>query len=219
MNPNWKSTIPENSNGIWKVERFTVGATEAMFHAISQIGKGVGDRSVPEGEYTRLMRGSTVVMSDTPSEYRDHRYFISKASGKVLVAGLGLGCVTRCVASKPDVTEVVVVERSPEVIAMVWPHIEREFGSKVKLVVSDINEYRPAKGEKFDCAWYDIWDYLSSGNLPEMTRIARRFAKTVVGYRGFWGKELCLVRQKQEKKDEAFRAIFRQRMNNRKETV
>ena len=76
--------LPEGQRGAYRVERFVVTGNE---------WQGFSPRTVTAGTYTRLMRGGTVVMSDTPAEWRDHSYFVDRAEGRVLVAGLGIGMV------------------------------------------------------------------------------------------------------------------------------
>lgn len=193
IDKNWPaSDIPEGKIGNWEVSRFVVDETDSLLHRIGYIGKPGGDRSCAPGTYTRLMRGDTVVMSDTRAERRDHRYFMATATGKVLIAGLGLGCVARCVAACPSVTDVVVVERSPEVISLVWDTLKTgPHGRKFWLVQADINDYRPEKGERFDHAWVDIWDTISGDNLPEMGAIGRRISRRVENRVGYWGRDLC----------------------------
>ena len=65
-----------------------------------------------------------LIMSNTPAEVNDHYKFIQKAQGKVLIGGLGLGMVLKCLLDKKDVMKVVVVEQSPDVIKLL-PHLTR----------------------------------------------------------------------------------------------
>lgn len=70
-----KVSIPEAMNGEWRVERFKVAREDW-----SSLLKG---RGVPVGEeFTRLMRGHTLVMSDTPAEMRDHYAAVRQARGE-----------------------------------------------------------------------------------------------------------------------------------------
>jgi hypothetical protein len=62
-------------------------------------------------EKERVRRGA-VWMSLTPNEMLSQRSGIQKASGKVLIGGLGLGWFLRKVCAKPMVEEVIVVEKS-----------------------------------------------------------------------------------------------------------
>ena len=111
-----KVELPEMQAGNWRVEKFRADAAGGLAYAL----KG---RGVPAGEeFTRLMRGGTLVMSDTPSEMRDHFYAVHKATGSCLLNGLGIGMVLKAILAKKEVTDVTVVELSEEVLQMVAPH-------------------------------------------------------------------------------------------------
>jgi hypothetical protein len=69
--------------------------------------------SMPEQE--RLLLGA-VWMSVTPAEMISQSSGIRRAKGKVLVGGLGLGWFLEQVCNRDDVDEVVVVERSQELL-------------------------------------------------------------------------------------------------------
>jgi hypothetical protein len=55
-------------------------------------------------------------MSLTPAEMISQRNGIHKAKGKVVIGGLGMGWFLRRVCEKEDVDEVIVVERSQELL-------------------------------------------------------------------------------------------------------
>jgi hypothetical protein len=69
--------------------------------------------SIPEQD--RLLLGA-VWMSGTPAEMISQRSGICRAKGRVLVGGLGLGWFLEQVCKRDDVDEVVVVERSQELL-------------------------------------------------------------------------------------------------------
>ena len=168
-------------------------------------------RGVPEGTYTRLLHGTTVVMSDTPDEIRDHMPFVARARGRVLVHGLGLGMVARALLRNPEVNHVTVVEASPEVLRLVGPHVQPEGpgilfepaepapprkgrvvleAPRLRLVFGDAFTWQPPPVERWDAAWHDIWPYISRENLPEMARLHRRFGGKVA-YQASWARYEC----------------------------
>jgi len=104
-----------------------------------------------------------------------------KAQGKVLIGGLGLGMVLKCLLDKNDVTKVVVVEQSPDVIKLVASSYTND--PRVEIVNESIFEYK--HNEHFDCAWFDIWDDISGEEYPEMKRLHRRFGR-YVGWSDSW---------------------------------
>ena len=63
--------VPEGKSGNWRVERFTVDPKGASFHNLREMINGRG-RGIEEGEYTKLMRGNTLVMSDVPAEIAEY---------------------------------------------------------------------------------------------------------------------------------------------------
>jgi len=95
----WKVHLPEGTSGAWKIEHFEVDKKAASFGTVRAIASGTG-RSVPEGRYTGLYRGQSLIMSDTPDEMRDHVFPYDEArrrGGHVLINGLGLGMVTAAI--------------------------------------------------------------------------------------------------------------------------
>ena len=99
----------------------------------------------------------------------------------MLIGGLGLGMVLKCLLEKPDVTKVVIVEQSPDVIKLVAPAYTND--SRVTIVNSDIFAYTPT--ERYNCAWFDIWDDISGEEYPEMKRLHRKFGR-YVGWSDSW---------------------------------
>ena len=126
-------------------------------------------------------------MSDTPAEKWDHFEAVEKAKGNMLINGLGLGMFARACLLKDVVTHMTVVEKSPDVIKLVAPYLQKEFGDKVKIVEADALEFHPPKGMRFGAVWHDIWDNICSDNLPEMHKLHRRYGRKTE-YQGSWGR-------------------------------
>lgn len=100
----------------------------------------------------RLRSGGTTFMNDTSFEHVTNAELVRHAHGRVLIAGLGIGMVLWPIAAKHDVTEIVVIEKSPDVIALVGDHVPR---GKVRIIAADINEWRPEPEERFNVVWFD----------------------------------------------------------------
>lgn len=188
MNHPYQVDLPEGASGSWKVSRFTVSEEAAKLERMRSLFSG--GRGVPAGTYTSLTRNGQVIMSDTPDEIRDHRGAIFQAKGRCLVAGLGIGMVARAMLMKPEVTHVTIVEQSPDVIKLVAPWLTSQFPGRVTIVEADILSWQPPKGEKWDAAWFDIWDDICADNLDEMKTLHRRFARRVA-WKGSWAREQC----------------------------
>ena len=176
-----KASIPEGVSGVWRVERFKTDGIGAMMYAMKGRGMPAGE------EFTRLMRGRTLVMSDTPAEMRDHVGAVVKAKGSCLINGLGIGMVLRAILRKDCVTDVTVVEASQDVLDLVSPHYQ---DSRVTFVKSCAFDYKPPKGKRYDMVWHDIWDDICADNLPDMHRLHRKYGKRA-DWQGSWCRHLC----------------------------
>lgn len=185
-----KVTVPEGVSGDWRVERFTVEEKDMLSQLGSLFSTG---RAVPPGAYTRLTRGGTVVMSDTPDELRDHldpAIEIRRRGGRVLIGGLGLGCVLRAALHAPAVEHVDVVERSADVITLVGSHYQEmaeEVGVSLTIHKDDVFEKKWPPGTRWTTAWFDIWDNMCEGNYPEFTRLLRSYGRRA-DWKGCWSK-------------------------------
>lgn len=186
----YKVDVPPGQSGEWRVERFRVSKEDSEADRLRAFVSGSA-RHVPPGDYTALHRGPTLVMSDTRDEVRDHLRVIQQARGRVLVAGLGLGVVALALAAKDDVDEVTVVERSADVVKLVWSHcLAKRGGEKLRLVEDDVFSWCPPARERWDYAWFDVWDYICSDNLPEMHSLHRKFARRAA-WKGSWCRAEC----------------------------
>ena len=175
-----KVDLPEMSKGQWKVEWFKTDRTD--FHSL------IRDRYVPVGEkFTRLMRGGTLVMSDTPAEMRDVYDPVRVATGSCLINGLGIGMVLKNILKKAEVTDVTVVEISQDLIDMISPYYA---DPRVTFVCSDAFAYQPPNGKRYQMVWHDIWDDICASNLPEMKKLHRKYVRRT-DWQGSWCKELC----------------------------
>lgn len=179
-------SIPEGQRGSWTVKRFSVSEEDARRTIMRAAMKGRG--YVPPGSYTKLChehRG--IVMSDTPDERLDHLDVVMRAKGHVLINGLGLGMVLNAILKRPDVTEVTVVEIDPDVVALVSPAYS---DARVHIITANAFDYRPPKDFRYGAVWHDIWDNICGDNLPEMTRLKRKYGRKT-GWQGCWCEQEC----------------------------
>lgn len=170
--------LPDMQKGDWKIEKFVVDHID-----FSIITSG---RMHPEkGQvYTRLTRNNHVVMSDTPAEMYDHLEAVQRAKGTCLLNGLGLGMVLKNILKKPEVTKVIVVEISQDVIDMVSPYYN---DPRVEFICADALEYQPPKGIRFQMVWHDIWDDICEDNCETMSKLHRKYGKKA-DWQGSWGR-------------------------------
>ncbi|WP_341744719.1 hypothetical protein [Azonexus hydrophilus] len=175
-----KVSLPQAAIGPWRIESFTTNQ-----HDIHSLLRG---RGVPIGQtYTRLMRGNTVVMSDTPAEMRDHLPAYFAAQGSCLINGLGLGMLLKSILKKPEVTDITVIELSKEVIDLVAPHYT---DPRIQIIHASAFDYQPPKGKQYGMVWHDIWDYICEDNLPEMHTLHRKYGRRAT-WQGSWCRAQC----------------------------
>lgn len=183
-----KVTVPEGQRGLWSVERFEVTKEDAAFQAIRSLFNG-GRGVLQPGRYTRLRHAKLgVVMSDTPDEMRDHREPVVRASGHVLINGLGLGMVLGAVLRRPEVDRVTVVEIDPDVISLVGPHYQSN--RRVEIVQADAFAWQPPKGVRYGVAWHDVWHTICADHLPAMTKLKRKYGRRA-DWQGCWAESQC----------------------------
>ena len=215
----FKVTLPAMESDIWSIRKFTVPAVN------DTVGERYGDRRPPPGDYTGLWRkvdkwyhppesyagflsllpGSRKdpVMSDTPAEVKDHVPFIKKAQGVVLVAGLGLGMVTKALLAKPSVDHVVVVELDKNLINMVGPHYACD---RLTIVEGSIfwgpdALQRPTRipvNTQYDWAWFDIWDTIDMDNLEDFDALRDTWGSWCE-HMEFWVEKECIAQARKMK--------------------
>lgn len=198
--------VPDGQVGAWKVSSFTLTESDVLLPNLRAIRDGVPELCCKPGEYKRLTRNGTVVMSNTPMEVKTNMEFINKAKGQVLIMGLGLGMALHAILQKAEVSRVVVIEVDEDVVRLVGPtfgltpdtrHVDPKgvvsYGSpdgRLCLVVADALTWQPPKGVAYDTVWHDIWDEICADNLPQMATLSRRYARRA-GWQGFWAKRMC----------------------------
>lgn len=185
-----KSTIPAGKSGDWAIQKFTVTPDDVGLYNLRLIRDGQARRVVPPGDYTRLVRGHTVVMSDTPAEAHEHAVLYYKAKGHVLVSGLGMGFGLQAVLTKPEVASVTVIEKSEDVIKLVAGFFDDK---RLSIINADALEWRPEKGARFDVVWHDIWDeVLNSDNKPEVQKLRRAYGRRC-DFQWCWSQEYARI--------------------------
>ena len=190
-------SVPEGWSGLWLVKKLEIsGPTLSERH-----GKPV---LVQPGVYTflhRLTDGTlhheppgVTVMEDTRCELVTHLDFVLRARGKVLVTGLGLGCVVRGLLANPAVEHVTCIENSPDVLRLVGPYMPKE---RLTIIQADALEWTALNTEKFDCAWHDLWTDRAAGEpLLDFwhVRLIMNCRRTVK-QQGAWGFDRLLRRR------------------------
>jgi len=191
MKPTEPVSIPVGTCGDWAVERITVSGPDSGKHNLHEAIHSTA-RFIPPGEYTKLTHKGYLVMSDTPSELRDHRKFVHNAYGHILINGLGLGCAAQECLLKHNVTKVTVVELAEEVIRLVGVTLKKVYAHRLDIVRANAFEYMPPKGVRYGAVWHDIWNDICTDNLPEMTKLHRKYGHRC-NWQGSWSRNLLKI--------------------------
>jgi hypothetical protein len=144
-----------------------------------------GSRAPMAGNYVRLIHLHETIMSNTWAEIADHLPFIRRATGNVLINGLGLGMCIEAILGNKEVKSITVIEKSEDVIKLVAPTYLTD--SRVKIIHADAFEYQPPKGVRYNAVWHDIWPSITSENLPEMFILHRKYARKT-DWQGSWSR-------------------------------
>ena len=171
-------TVQPQEFGLWNIQRIRAA------QAVSQYESSLSRQCVGFDDYTLLRRvtGSTVhidgevVMEDSRQELQKHLPIWMAARGRVLVTGLGLGCVVRGLLASDRVDHITVIEKCPYIVERIgaefWSH------PRVSLYLEDALHWN-AGSERFDFAWHDLWTDQDAGE-PHLQNI---HAKLFIRYR------------------------------------
>jgi hypothetical protein len=191
--------FPEKlEKGCASVTKFEFDNQENPLYNLRHLRDGNREHYMYDGTYVRLIVEGKLVMSDTAMERITNREFIKNANGRVLIGGLGIGLILQSILDKPEVTEVVVIEKYQDVIDLV---ADKFTSPKLKIICADIFEHEIPKTEKFDTIYFDIWADLNTENLKEMKVLHTRFRKNKANkdsYMDSWYKSrLQKIRKKE----------------------
>ncbi len=177
--------------GLWSVVKGEITQRQhEMSIGMARIGKL--PRAIPIGNYTWLYtrtmasmmeKHGETVMNDFPCELKKHLQFIMEASGRVLVGGLGLGCVVRGLLARGAVEHIDVIERSESVIRLCGDSVS---DPRVRIQKRDaLNGF--VKGGPWDFAW---WDLHSNDGEPHLQvthmQLIAQFHTRVKHVQGAW---------------------------------
>lgn len=180
--PWMRHLIPEGAQGTARVSHFEITEDAARWENMRySINRQLWLMRIEAGQYVRLHADGDLQMSDTQMERRTNCDILRDANGNVLIGGLGIGMLPATllmVERRPgrEVRSVTIVERNPDVIALVEPHIR---DPRLTVIEGDVFDWKPEKGQRFDAIYMDIWPGMSTDNLDDMARLHRRFSPYV----------------------------------------
>jgi hypothetical protein len=121
-----------------------------------------------------------VIMLDSPDELRTHLPIFTRAAGRVLVTGLGLGCVVRGLLAKPKVEHIDVVEIDGGILGVIGP----EFAANPRVTLHHGDALTIRLPGTWDFAWHDLWTE-GSGLQSLHAELLVKFAHAC-GWQGAW---------------------------------
>ena len=145
--------------------------------------------------FLAVLEGGNEWMTLTPVDMDTSQDAIREAKGRVITFGLGLGYFAFHASEKEEVREVVVVERSAEVIRLFTEVLLPHFPHKEKIRIIEGDAFRYAEDEMpkeaFDFAFVDTWRDVSDG-LPMYLRMKKAEEKNPCCVFSYWIEDFIL---------------------------
>lgn len=194
--------VPTGRVGVAEVRYYAVSEAEASLGNMRALMHGHAEDMVRPGRYAQLLVRGELMMSDTDMEKRTNLGFVRNAKGRVLVAGLGLGLILHKVIEKPEVSEITIVEKYSDVVALVGGTLPQTNEKAVSIVTADIFDWKPLKGQKFDTIYFDVWSNICTDNLKNIARLKRRFCHHLAlgGWMGAWAENRLRYESRRERR-------------------
>lgn len=111
-----------------------------------------------DGQYIfqNILKSGKIIATNDPSELKAHKFFLERASGDILISGLGLGNSLNEALKKTGIKTITIVESDPDIISLVAPSFAHEIESgQVKIINDNIYNYQPP--QNFECIYHAIW--------------------------------------------------------------
>ena len=127
-----------------------------------------------ERAWHQLCDEDGVWMSDYPIEQAQHEASLVDVEGSVLVGGLGIGLAVAILAPREDVTEILVIEKSADVISLVEQSFSPIAREKTTVICADLLQWHGVCRYYFDVGFFDLWRGDGEGVFHEMVAPLRR---------------------------------------------
>lgn len=168
--------------GLWYIKRLRIPKFMAKNHGYEPGDDRMMTALMRWTDATLHLGNGVSVMSDEPSELSRHLPVVLHAEGRVLVTGLGLGCVVRGLLTRSAVEHIDVIEICPYVIKMIGPSFEGE--PRVTIHEGDALTYDWPSRARWDFAWHDLWCEDGSLDVLHAELLARYRSR--VSRQGAW---------------------------------
>lgn len=159
------------------LDKFTLSEANSAIQSVRAMADDASQYVEP-GCYVRLFVDGDLMMTDTLHERATCYPLIEAAHGDLLITGLGIGMVIVPLCKNDDVRSITVIEKSPDVVSLVWPQIRRACPKMdFRVIIADAFTWEPEdKTPVFDVAWHDIWPKISHKNPPEIAALKEHYA-------------------------------------------
>ena len=145
--------------------------------------------------FLAVLEGGNEWMTLTPVDMDTSQEAISRARGRVITFGLGLGYFAFHASEKEEVSELTVIEKNPEVIRLFCEVLLPHFPHKEKIRIIEGDAFRYAEEEMplygYDFAFVDTWRDVSDG-LPMYLRMKKAESKNPNCTFTYWIEDFIL---------------------------
>lgn len=174
-------TVEPQSFDLWEIRRIPLDGLAAALHCGNRHRQTILFRWT---DATLHLDHGELVMEDSDRELGRHMPLWLAARGRILVTGLGLGCVVRGLLLNPEVEHVDVVEIDPGIIRV----IGAEFAGcpRVTIHEADALQWPIPAAARWDYAWHDLWCPDNDGLQRLHTSLIKRFRPHVTVNQGAW---------------------------------
>ena len=190
--------LPEGERGVAKIDHFGITTVE-MLATIAKYGEDF----ISVGRYAKLKVNGELMMTDSPMEKRTNLEVVQRATGRVLIAGLGLGMILRAIIKKPEVTHITVLEKYQDVVDLVMPQFASAVAeARLEVIAADVFQWEPHPAPpKFHTIYFDIWPKSTLANLPEIHLLHKRYRPLVAkgGWMDSWTYKTLVERERDGK--------------------
>ena len=154
------------------IEEFCVTEADSFYFNQRCQAQNLSAQCIRPGIYVHLLdkQKDEAVMSNIPAEIYDHAEICWKSHGRVLICGLDLGIILHQLCCNDHISEIVVVEKEPEIIDMIAPAF-----SVNKVTILPGNAFLPDEcgiTSQFDTMFFDIWNNITSQTYSEMQTLS-----------------------------------------------
>lgn len=159
---------------------------------------------IDPGKYVKLIISDELMMSDTPYEIRTNQKFVDNAHGNVLIAGLGIGLLTKNLIPKIEsgkIKHISIWEKNTNLINL-WKMAGQYLPAhdKISIFNYDVFDYPKVRDQLkgvFDSVYIDIWAELDERAYEQMKHFRHVFKPLLNpnnpnAFIECWGRDICV---------------------------